>query len=807
MKKRYYQLLESYQASTIFMPFKRLEIGTPKKKSLPLRNWKILGVYLIAALSITSVSWANQTTCRESLQHTTGLSVPTTKDLDDLINQLTAGTVEEKSAEPVILSSNQLSNSDTTYKDTPLTATARAGAEHNPHSMGLEELLQSMGLKPYLVRIAAAEILKSNEHGQYLTLKNEVKALLEAIVNDSLSVRQKIHLASHRDILKEIVDRSGAVHRVQLIKSYGQSDPPPTPKNIADIYYSPVGQSQVPRKKSGLLSYLFGSSHSQDPSPSLEIPYENPVQFARAISDYTDGVKLDIIEDQVQKMGFLTHLEIYEILTALPVKIQEKAYNLLKQQLIGRVDFYPLEVLKLAADVDNTTTLNYHPVKANLLLWDLRQTGTKFDTFEVYALLKRLEIHSDEIAKFLTERHLTFDQFQEFMQKRSSPLPIDEALLFTRILINGNSNSEQVDKVRDFLKSVYTDEEHMAKIDQVFPAKLEPSKEDLEAPAPLHDRETKDNAGHSDPEKTQVNRLLTISRVAKWDIAWIGDLLAFVEELAEIEPLNDKAHALRIEILEKALDPESRVRFEAFDLLKKIVQKKQDALSQNALLSTLIDPLLKAQAIQEMKPANEEIQEMAINVLVQAQNHERKEVRSAAGQALCHILQCEIPQKHLNRITSFQSNSKDDILAAIKALKDLRPKSIDLKERRLRLIGRYLGDPESYFLGSFIEAPIDHEKFLNEIRISAANALFEIARDEQDFVTQATILTGDVSWDNRPKEALIQLLKAVGIMKPANPSISNLQLKVLTQASSTTIHPEVREKAKLLECFISQCQP
>lgn len=723
---------------------------------------------------------------------------PSISELDHLINELTAKTTLNQ---PTGFSDPLESGREQTKTVTHSSNPSASELVDDPRTLKEEELLKRMGFQPFLVRLASAEILKLNEQDQNLHLKEDVQHLLEAVVANKFSDRLKLHIANHRKILEEIVRRSGAVHRYQIMNGDAQTEAPPAPQNFVDIFYHSVPQPLPPQKKGkGFFAWFFGSKTKQDSSTAMEIPYENPEQFAHALKDRPPDKRVEIIEKQAPKMGLLSHLEIYRILMAIPSEMQDQVYRHLKQNLIGRIDFYPLEVLKLAADIEGVSSLDITPVNKRILLADLRETGMNLDVFEVYAFLKLLDLPSSEIWNALSGRKVSLEQLKEFFQRRNSILPFDEALNFTGLFIENNTRAEIIEMGRQFLKTVYVDEPFLSQIDTFFDSKLASKKRAAESPTRAHD------------EAVQIS-LIKEFETHNWSFDRYEDhLFQSLKVLDSIRPVSGNVNVLRIKAVAKAMfgTKNEHLRNAAADVLLNIAGDNQDALSQ-ATLCEEIKPnwnyskdvwLLKIVEIyKQLKPANAEDKEKIITELGKAQRSENKHVRDAASKAICSLASCtssgvrnevdiENQLKDIAKIDWEDSKRQDShILSAIHLLRELHPMNDTQQGQRINLLNRALVDGWSL-----------------EASAAAAEAINHIARTNRDFFTQTAILTQAIRWSDQHRcHLLLQLISAVSEIKPANEQINVLRREFLQQATSSDSEL-VRNKAKLVQCMVSQCE-
>lgn len=399
-------------------------------------------------------SYANVTACKTKLAAQT----PNTEvsELDALVAELTAEK-NAPTANPEIIA--DAPNADVVSQD--------------PRSMNLSELLASLQLQPYQARLAAAEIVRQNQNGGQGQLKEEVQSLFEAITSDELTERQKLHLPSYKKVLEQLIGQSKAVRRYEIMNHYDDLNGPST---VADLFVSAPITAPAPVAEPGFFARLFGGNKKEDVLPVVHIPYENPEQYSRALLERPSAERVEIIRNQSKKIGLLSHLEIYRILMTIAPESQVKVYEMLKPNLIGRIDFYPLEVLRISADVDSVAALDVVPVRPEIILKDLKETGKNLDIFEVYNFLKILDFKSSDISTAMIGRKLSYEQLSKFAEEQGQSIPFDDMLAFGRIFIHSSSDIGTIEKGRSFLKSVFPDPDLATAIDHYFDREIRETK-------------------------------------------------------------------------------------------------------------------------------------------------------------------------------------------------------------------------------------------------------------------------------------------------------------------------------------------
>ncbi len=369
--------------------------------------------------------------------------------LDDLIAELTAEKVAT-TVSPEVFAEVQ--------KTKPF--------DKDPRAMNLNEILHSLGLEPYYTRLASAELVRQTQNDHHLQLGEEIQALFEAITTDDLTERQKLHLASYKKVIDQIISNSKVVRRHKIILGYDESPPP---QSVEDLFISQPTATAAPVKKPSFFAKLFGGgSKKKEVGKAVVIPYENPVQYARTLLERPSTERIEIIRQQVDQIGLLSHLEIYRILMAIPSQQQTQVYQMLTPNLIGRIDFYPFEVLKDAADIDSVATLDTVPIVPEIILTDLRETGKNLDIFEVYNFLRVLDFKSSDISTAMIARKLTFEQLSKFAQAQGHTVPFDDMLAFIRIFVHSSPDLGTIEKGRSFLKTVFPDPDLTTAIDHYF---------------------------------------------------------------------------------------------------------------------------------------------------------------------------------------------------------------------------------------------------------------------------------------------------------------------------------------------------
>ena len=449
--------------------------------------------FLFEAIFISifsSVSYANVLSCGEQLRN------PVTEnnsnsDLDDLIALIEKDTGKNTEAD-----------------NTPIVTSSKV-VQKDYRSMNLNELLQSIGFTQHnrvvLAKLAAAEVLKNDDaNTSSLKLKAEIYSFLEALTKDQLTDRQKLHFADYKLMIEQIIQRSMAVHRYKIM-SESVDDINDAPMSFMDMYIIDSPTQQIVGKKPNFFVRLINLFRKKATFKDYKIPYENPEQFAKALLERRATERVEILSQQAKTMGLLSHLEIYHILTTIPAESQARVYQLLKPNLIGRIDFYPMVVLKIAADVNSEALLDIIPIQPKIILNDIRETGKNLNIFEVYDFLKSLNFKAVDISSALTDRKLSIEDFISFIEKQESPLPLDEALIFGGLLIQSNDDQVIIERGRAFLKTIFSDQHSQDRINNFFNLEIKRKTDPNKA---LNSKTVRERASstpsNSTSEKTQM---------------------------------------------------------------------------------------------------------------------------------------------------------------------------------------------------------------------------------------------------------------------------------------------------------------
>lgn len=424
---------------------------------------------LIASSTLPAL--ANVTACKTKLQSADPEAAESERvepiDLDTLIAQLEqngalqapAAKVASPEPEPVKVEKNKTED-----------MISQPEKDRDPSTLTVNELLKDLQLSPHRTRLALAEILKTNELNHNLQMKEEVAELFQGLVNNDLSDRQKRHLKEYKAVIENILQKSNAVTRFEILIKH--SDEISAPQTIADLYVAKPVQTERQPEAKGFWKSLFGAEQKKDEEKVMRIPYENSIQYSRALAERSSEERVKILRQQANTLGFLSHGEVYQILMTIPADHQMEIYNLLKNNLIGRIDFYPVSVLKSAADIHQVAFLDVHPIIPEIILADLRETGRGLDLLEIYQLLKTLNFKSSEISSAFLGHSLSLERLKGILESQGQQMPFDDVLAFTRIFIHSSPDIETIKSGQALLKTIFPDPDFVASIDHFFSVEM-----------------------------------------------------------------------------------------------------------------------------------------------------------------------------------------------------------------------------------------------------------------------------------------------------------------------------------------------
>ncbi len=754
----------------------------------------MIRIILSATILASAIpSFANVQTCKTSLatKEETVVKKPAVdvSGLDELIAEL-IGKKEATTVRPDIIVEAQ--------KTKPF--------DKDPRAMNLNELLHKLGLQPDYTRLASAEFVRQTQNDHHLQLREEIQALFEAITTDDLTERQKLHLASYKKVIDQIISNSKVVRRHKIILGYDESPPP---QSVEDLFISQPTATAAPVKKPSFFAKLFGrGSKEKEVGKAVGIPYENPVQYARALLERPSTERIEIIRQQVDKIGLLSHLEIYRILMTIPSQQQAQVYQMLKPNLIGRIDFYPFEALKVAADVDSVAALDIIPVNPGVILADLSETGTHLDILEVYKFLKTLDFKTAGIASAMVGRLLSIEKLLEITENHGKTIPFEDVLMFARVFVRSNLDEKIIEEGRAYLKSVFMEGTQQDKIEKLFNTEL------AKKNAPIEDSpETKDTQEHlaekydKGIEDTQLALVGQFSSV-DWSFNANQDYLdKAISGLRMLRPISDKVQEQRVQALSQAVHSDfPGVRNAAGNAFIEMAQNEQDPFTQELILSEVIvnwdyggdrGYLFKMiKAVSLMRPTNEDIEQMRIRYLGKAKLSTTVRVRNSATDVLCSIAICghltEGDQRAIvdefAKVNWDYEPYIDNFFKVIASLKSIRPVSDSIQVERIKVLA---------------EALISN---YSSIRNSAADAIIQIASTETDALTQKTILNHCiVNWNfDQNQDYLYKMIKAVAAMKAANHVIEQQKINYLGNALKSK-YSGIKNAASNVLCSISNC--
>ena len=584
------------------------------------------------------MSLANVSICEEKLSNPSELN-SFNSDLDDLIALIENDT------------------SKTTKEESSLVATQSKVVQKDYRSMNLNELLQSIGLtqanRVLIAKLAAAEFLKQNEtNNSVRKLKLEIRGFLDALTKDQLTDRQKLHFANYKILIEQIIQRSMAVHRYKIM-SESEDDNTNAPLSFSDIYVTDSSTHQLIEKKPNFFVRLINLFRKKGTFKDYKIPYENPEQFAHLLLERTAPERIEIFKQQAKTMGLLSHIEIYHILTTIPAESQSIVYQLLKPNLIGRIDFYPLEVLKLAADVNSEASLDFIPIDPRIILMDIRETGDNLNIFEVYEFLKSLNFNTADISSALTGRKLSLEDFSWYIHERTyqrNSVPFDDALIFAHLFINSYEDLGIIELGRRVLRPNYHKGESWKTIDEFFDLEIKRKPEQKLGliNTQRQSEQTKSTFPISVTENTQI---VLLKEFAKTNWKSKEDLKV-ISELVNVSPVSNLVQNLRFNILGDALNSFylSEIGEAAGEALYSISKNENlDENDQSSLIkelskvnwkTTFKDKWLVA-ALGQMKPLSSAVHDLRIKLLSRALRSQKLPIAILASEALANIARYE----------------------------------------------------------------------------------------------------------------------------------------------------------------------
>ena len=762
-------------------------------------NHPINHIYLILIIGMFStLSFANVDACRTALDENgkqrnhSSSGTSTMKDLDALIAEL--DEIDQKQSGQVIMSPKiESANSVESVADQE---------NINYQSMMVNELLSLMGIEAYQMRLAAAEILKQYEpsQSQKTKLKVEIQSLLNGIVNDTLSVREKKHLHSYKKVLLDIIQKSRAVQRFEVLRTY---DNTVSPQTVSDLFESQENLNPPPPKKFRFKSFFGISSHQSNEIKIAPIPYENAEQFARALSERSINERVEIIRLQTKNMSFLSHLELYRILMAIPVESQLTVYHLLKPLLIGRIDFYPMNILSLYADFEASATLDIIPVSADIIFLDLIETGVHLDLWDLFQFLKMMKLPESEFSKTLKGRSLSFEKFSQIIKENSNKIKLDEMLLLALNFIDSYSNIEIINQGRNLLKEVYVDTTFKGIINNFFNREIASKDQKKTAQVQslgMNNSNIKVQNISAAVDENEKIMSTAIDNIAELD--WNGnynndDLLTSIRTLVNIHPKSIEVQTLRIQTIVKALESNfTNIKKMALSALQEIIENEHDpAIQKLILVYTVLDwnsfyeqnSLLEMiQIVRKMKPENHTIEQIRIKYLGRALNSVLTNVRNSASDALRIVSESpylsEINQLELLRqFNNFDWNTIENtecLVYAIKSLGNIQPANEEITQLRMDILVKALNSTQQ------------------NIRTYAVDMVQHISREESVVLTQELLFKKmKVNWSDG--ENIINLLKLIEIakdLKPLNSTVIMERIEFLGFAQKSNLN-EVRKAA------------
>ncbi len=247
-----------------------------------------------------------------------------------------------------------------------------------------------------------------------------------------------------------MIQKSQTVKRFQLITLYGDKQ---KTKSLNDFYI--VAEAPLETKKKSFWHRLLSPGRPKVDPNDTGIPYLDAVQFSQTLLERPASMRLEIIEKQVKTLHALSQLELYTTLTAIPGDLQFAAYKFLEPKLVGRVDFYSLNFLRKAADVDSENGLEVTAVNPNIILHDIRKTGDHFNVFQTYFLLRSLHLKPNEIYPTLSGLRISHDELTEFVNHEGRQTAISDLLSLTSIFVKSSPNLEIIERGRRILKSKF----------------------------------------------------------------------------------------------------------------------------------------------------------------------------------------------------------------------------------------------------------------------------------------------------------------------------------------------------------------